>query len=161
MRPPIYTEPECFNSILHLRGFQSGVLAPNLLPMSLSLWPIWRYILTSYCSTQKITSGMCESNVKVKYLHCRDKVLVWVWPALSVIGLVNIIIFFAPIIILNNCSSFCPWCSVTSLRAGPRPWHGSGHSELGTREPHLAGSRLLHPRLKMRRRRCDNFWFIL
>ena len=32
--------------------------------------------------------GMCESKVTVKYLHCRDKVLVWVWPALSIIGLV-------------------------------------------------------------------------
>ena len=31
---------------------------------------------------------MCESEVTVKYLHCRDKVLVWVWPALSIIGLV-------------------------------------------------------------------------
>ena len=32
---------------------------------------------------------MCESKVTVKYLHCRDKVLVWVWPALSFIGLVK------------------------------------------------------------------------
>ena len=41
------------------------------------------------CATPSSCPGMCESKVTVKYLHCRDKVLVWVWPTLSFIGLVR------------------------------------------------------------------------
>ena len=85
---------QVISDMLHIRCVQLGILAPHLLPVSLPLWSVSRFnrdnnIGHRLQSWKILLPGMCEKPETVKFLNCQDVVLLWLWPVLSLIGLVT------------------------------------------------------------------------